>query len=120
MTNPHIGSDALAFLKSITPDTSETRLTERQELFRIVLTQALRNLRVASGLTQEELASRLGVQETWVAELESANNDHSFESVLAYLSAIDADFEVSILQNGEKVTTVAAKSTSAVLPTEEH
>ncbi len=128
MTNPHVGNDALAFLKSITPDTSETRLAERQELFRIVLTQALRNLRVASGLTQEELASRLGVQESWVTELESANNDHTFESVLAYLSAMDADFELAILQNGEKVTTVAANlgmtqeevnaAIRAVLPTD--
>ena len=128
MTNPHVGSDALAFLNSIIPDTPETRLAERQELFWIGLTQALRDIRKQAGLTQEELATRLGVQESWVSELESANNDHTFESVLAYLSAMDADFELAILQNGEKVTTVAAKlgmtqeeahaAMSAVIPTE--
>ncbi len=39
--NPHIGNDALAFLDSIIPDTPESRLAERQEIFRIALTQAM-------------------------------------------------------------------------------
>lgn len=107
--NPHIGSDALAFLDAIIPDTPETRLVERQELFRIALTQAMRNVRKRVGLTQEELAQRLGVGQSWVSKLESANNDHTFESVLAYLDALGADFEASILLKGQKVAVVAAK-----------
>jgi hypothetical protein len=41
--------------------------------------------------------------------LESANNDHTFESVIAYLNALGADFEASILLEGEKATVIAAK-----------
>jgi DNA-binding XRE family transcriptional regulator len=85
--NPYIGSDALAFLDSIIPDTLENRLTERQEIFRIALTQAMRDARKRAGLTQKQLAEKLGVGQSWVSKLESANNDHTFESVIAYLNA---------------------------------
>ncbi len=107
--NPHIGSDALAFLDSIIPDTPESRLAERQEIFRIALTQAMRDARKRAGLTQKELAQKLGVGQSWVSKLESANNDHTFESVIAYLNAFGADFEASILLEGQKATVVAAK-----------
>jgi transcriptional regulator with XRE-family HTH domain len=107
--NPHIGSDALAFLDSIIPDTPESRLAERQEIFRIALTQAMRDARKRVGLTQKQLAEKLGVGQSWVSKLESANNDHTFESVIAYLNALGADFEASILLAGEKATVIAAK-----------
>lgn len=107
--NPHIGSDALAFLDSIIPDTPESRLAERQEIFRIALTQAMRDARKRTGLTQKQLAEKLGVGQSWVSKLESANNDHTFESVIAYLNALGADFEASILLAGEKATVIAAK-----------
>lgn len=107
--NPHLGSDALAFLDSIIPDTPENSLAERQELFRIALTQAMRDVRKRVGLTQKELAEKLGVGQSWVSKLESANNDHTFESVIAYLNALDADFEVSILLKDQMVKVVAAK-----------
>ena len=107
--NPHIGSDALAFLDSIIPDTHESRLAERQEIFRIALTQAMRDARKRAGLTQKQLAEKLGVGQSWVSKLESANNDHTFESVIAYLNAFGADFEASILLEGQKATVVAAK-----------
>lgn len=107
--NPHIGSDALAFLDSIIPDTPESRLAERQEIFRIALTQAMRDARKRVGLTQKQLAEKLGVGQSWVSKLESANNDHTFESVIAYLNALGADFETSILLEGEKATVIAAK-----------
>lgn len=107
--NPHIGSDALAFLDSIIPDTPESRLAERQEIFRIALTQAMRDARKRAGLTQKQLAEKLGVGQSWVSKLESANNDHTFESVIAYLNAVGADFEASILLAGEKATVITAK-----------
>lgn len=101
--------DVLAFLDEIIPDTPDTRLVEKQELFRVALTQAMRNLRKKVGLTQAELAEKMGVGQSWVSKLESANNDHTFESVLAYLDALGADFEASFLLNGQKVAGVAAK-----------
>lgn len=106
--NPKPNPDVFEFLDDIVPDTPETRLVERQELFRIALTQAMRNLRKKLGITQKEVAQRLGVTQSWVSKLESANNDHTFESVLAYLNALSADFEASILLGGKTVTKIAA------------
>ncbi len=48
--NPHLGSDALAFIQGIVPDTPETRRVEQQELFRLALTQAMREIRKQAGL----------------------------------------------------------------------
>lgn len=77
--NKHLGSDMLAFMSEIVPDTAETRLVEKQELFRIALTQVMRDLRKEVGLTQLELAQKIGVELRWVRELESANHDRTPE-----------------------------------------
>jgi transcriptional regulator with XRE-family HTH domain len=106
--NPKPSPDVFEFLDDIIPDTPETKLVERQELFRIALTQAMRNLRKKLGVTQKEVAQRLGITQSWVSKLESANNDHTFESVLAYLNALSADFEASIVLEGKTVAKIAA------------
>jgi len=107
--NRHLGSDVLAFMSEIVPDTAETRLVEKQELFRIALTQVMRDLRKQVGLTELELAQKLGVELSWVRELESANHDRTFESVLAYLDALGACFQVSIMRSDEQVAVVTTE-----------
>ncbi|MBD2608208.1 helix-turn-helix transcriptional regulator [Scytonema hofmannii FACHB-248] len=102
--NPYLGSDAIAFLNAIVPDTPETRSVEQQELFRLALTQAMREVRKQAGLTQEQLAERLGVGQSWVSKLESANNDRTFESVIAYLEALGAKLELSLVLRGEVIS----------------
>ncbi|MEM9541932.1 MAG: helix-turn-helix domain-containing protein [Cyanobacteria bacterium P01_E01_bin.42] len=102
-------NEVFEFLEELIPDTPEMCLIERQELFRVGLTQAMRSLRKKLGVTQKELAQRLGVTQSWVSKLESANNDHTFESVLAYLDALGADFNVSILLGDRVVETIAAR-----------
>jgi transcriptional regulator with XRE-family HTH domain len=110
MTNhENLAEDVFAFLDEIVAETPETCFAERQELFRIALTQAMRNVRKETGLTQSDLAQRLGVGQSWVSKLESANNDHTFESVLAYLNALDADFRATILLNENKRIEIPAK-----------
>ena len=96
--NNHEGSDVFDYFQEVLPETPETHLIECQELFRIDLTQAMRNLRKAPGLTQ-----------SWVSKLESANNDHTFESVLAYLDALGADFEALIYWQGKEFTRVSTE-----------
>ncbi|MEH2275022.1 MAG: helix-turn-helix domain-containing protein [Nostoc sp.] len=106
--NPHLGSDALALLNKIVPDTPKTRLVERQELFRLALTQAMRSVRKRSGLNQTEIAQRLGVQQSQVSKLESTKNDHTFDSVLAYLNALGADLEATILVKKQRINVITA------------
>ena len=107
--NNHEGSDVFDYFQEVLSETPETHLIECQELFRIDLTQAMRNLRKATGLTQKEVAEKLGVTQSWVSKLESANNDHTFESVLAYLDALGADFEALIYWQGKEFTRVSTE-----------
>ncbi|MBC6479496.1 MAG: helix-turn-helix domain-containing protein [Hormoscilla sp. GM7CHS1pb] len=81
-------------MSEIVPDTAENSLVEKQELFRIALTQVMRDMRKQVGLTELELAQKLGVELNWVIELESANHDRTMKSVLAYLDALGACFQV--------------------------
>lgn len=108
--NPHIGSDALAFLESIIPDTPEMQRVEKKERFRIALTQAMRDLRNQVGITQKELAQRLGIGQSWISKLENANNDHTFESVLDYLDVLGAELRASILLEGQEVLAICTAS----------
>jgi transcriptional regulator with XRE-family HTH domain len=108
--NKYQGSDVLEHLDFILPETDENHLLERQELFRIDLTQAMRQLRKEIGLTQKDVAEKLGVTQSWVSKLESANNDHTFESVLAYLDALEADFEAVIYLENNKCIRVRSES----------
>lgn len=114
--NNHEGSDVFDYLEEVLPETPETHRIECQELFRIDLTQAMRNLRKAMGLTQKEVAEKLGVTQSWVSKLESANNDHTFESVLAYLDALGADFEALIYWQGKEFSRVRTE----LQPMQEH
>jgi predicted transcriptional regulator len=108
--NPHLGSDALAFIEAIVPDTPETRRVEQQELFRLALTQAMREVRKQAGLTQEQLAERLSVGQSWVSKLESINNDHTLESIITYFDALGAKLQLSMVL-GEKVISVNLRDT---------
>jgi len=97
--NSHLGSDVLASLEGLTEESEETRRAGKKEALRITLTEAMRKARKQAGLTQAQLAERLGdgVSQSWVSKLESANYDHQVESVLAYLDALQAELGISIL-----------------------
>jgi DNA-binding XRE family transcriptional regulator len=92
MLPEHELSDVFEHTENLTDATDANNLIERQELFCIDLTQQLRHLRRAFGLTQSELAHKMGVTQSWVSKLESANNDHTFESILSYLDALNCNF----------------------------
>ena len=71
----------------------------REEEIRIALTDTMRRVREASGLTQQQLADRLGVGQSWVSRLESANYDHRVESVVTYFAALDAELVMAVKRN---------------------
>jgi len=95
--NPHVGDDVLSALESMIEDTPDARRAGKKEALRIMLTDAMRQARTQKGLTQQDVAERLEVSQSWVSKLESANYDHQIESVLAYLDALEAELSLSIL-----------------------
>jgi len=67
---------------------SDTTTAERDQ---IVLGRALRELRVAAGLTQEQLADRLGAHPTFVGRVERGQRGVRWNTAMRFLRALGAD-----------------------------
>ena len=60
------------------------------------LTSALIRLRLAKGLTQEELARRVHTRQSAIARLESVNSLPSLSTVKRVAEALDADIDIVV------------------------
>ena len=116
-TNPHAGSDVIASLEPTIDDTPEARRAGKKEALRISLTDAMRKARKRAELTQGEVAERLGVSQSWVSKLESANYDHQVESIVAYLDALGADLTLAIHGEDEVLSIDTESAMSKVTQT---
>lgn len=90
-----------AWLQQPLGDDPEVVLAGKLEYLRVYLTDAMRELRLQAGLTQAQLAAKLGVQQAAVSKLESALKEHEFESVLQYLHSLGADLLVAVRSGAE-------------------
>jgi transcriptional regulator with XRE-family HTH domain len=90
------------WLKTSVSDDPEVVLAGKLEYLRLYLAHTMRELRSNAGLTQAQLAQKLGVQQAAISKLESASKEHDLESVLKYLHTLDADLLVAAKQ-GEKL-----------------
>lgn len=100
MTNPYLSdTDVMASLS--VEDTLETRTVEKQEWIRLLLTEAMIKARKSAGLTQKQLAKLLGKTQGWVSKLENANNNHELESIVEYLTALDAELLMMVRRGAE-------------------
>lgn len=93
--------DFQAWLKTPISDDPETILAGKLEYLRLYLTDAMRTIREKAGLTQAQLAEKLGVQQAAVSKLESALKDRKLDSVLHYLQVLDADLLMAVKQGNE-------------------
>ncbi|MBH8563692.1 helix-turn-helix domain-containing protein [Nostoc sp. CENA67] len=90
-----------AWLQQQVSDDPEVILAGKLEYLRLYLTDAMREIRKKSGLTQAQLAEKLGVQQAAVSKLESALKEHELESVLHYLHTLGADLLVAVKQGDD-------------------
>ena len=89
------------WLKTEISDDPEVILAGKLEYLRLYLTDVMRSLREKAGLTQAQLAEKLGVQQAAVSKLESSLKDHKLESVLDYLHKLNADLLVAVKDEDE-------------------
>lgn len=89
------------WLQQKVSDEPEVILAGKLEYLRLYLTDAMREIRNKAGLTQAQLAEKLGVQQAAVSKLESALKEHELESVLHYLHALGADLLVAVKQGDD-------------------
>ncbi|MEH2142456.1 helix-turn-helix domain-containing protein [Nostoc sp.] len=85
-----------SWLQQKVSDEPEVILAGKLEYLRLYLTDTMREIRNKAGLTQAQLAEKLGVQQAAVSKLESALKEHELESVLHYLHALGADLLVAV------------------------
>ncbi|PHJ67988.1 XRE family transcriptional regulator [Nostoc linckia z18] len=90
-----------AWLQQKVSDDPEVILAGKLEYLRLYLTDAMREIRNKAGLTQTQLAEKLGVKQAAVSKLESALKEHELESVLHYLHALGADLLVAVKQGDD-------------------
>lgn len=69
-------------------------------------------LRTSAGVTQAQLASRLGIKQPAVAKLERAG-DHKVASIVRYLAEFDAELLIAVKQ-GDNVVQVSDDETTLV------
>jgi transcriptional regulator with XRE-family HTH domain len=90
-----------AWLQQKVSDEPEVILAGKLEYLRLYLTDAMREIRNKAGLTQAQLAEKLGVKQAAVSKLESALKEHELESVLHYLHALGADLLIAVKQGDD-------------------
>lgn len=66
------------------------------ERARLHLTGAMRWARHLKGLTQVDLAGRMGISQGRVSRIESSHNDRRLDSVVAHLQAVGAELMIAI------------------------
>ena len=109
--------DALEFFGTLAPDTPETQCTGKQEWARLLLTEEMHKARKLAGLTQEQVAEKLGVTQGWVSRLEHADHDHTLESVVAYFHAVGAEIEFKVTPTSDAVCEAATRKSRGAAST---
>ena len=71
-------------------------ITERQKIV-----SALTEARLASGITQEELAKRIGTQKPNISRLESGQINISLDTMLKYAAALNKDVSIDLSEKKE-------------------
>ena len=88
--------DIADWLKRFVPDTSEMRAIEAEENAKYQLAVALSEARKAAGLTQTQLAKKMGVPQSLISRWEHINHNHTLETLLKLCEATDAKLVIGL------------------------
>ena len=92
----------------------EVIIEGKLEHLRLRLALHMRSLRERAGLTQTEVAQRLGVKQAAVSKLENSTLSHDIESVMRYLHALEAELLVAI-KDGEQTHQISDNEADIVV-----
>ena len=70
----------------------------------------LMRYRIDEGLSQREMAKRLGVSQPRVAKLESGEHNPSIDSIINVVRRLGIEFAIDIVPSGRKPTLVTARA----------
>ena len=93
-------SDALKIIDSLTGDDSEMENLIREASLNAIVAQLIYEARTARGLTQKQLADRVGTKQSAIARLEDADYDgHSLSMLQKIAGALNQKVEIKFSAN---------------------
>lgn len=105
--SPRVGADVVEHIKSLLPENDEIGRLLEQERLRVRMTDGLRSVRAHRGMSQGDVAKRLGITQGRVSRLESADFDRRLDSVASYLHAVDASLVLAFVADGQLIPVMA-------------
>jgi len=92
-------SDALKIIDSLTGNDPELEDLVREASLNAVVAQLIYEARASRGLTQKELADRIGTKQSAIARLEDADYDgHSLSMLQKIAGALNQKVEIKFLE----------------------
>ena len=110
--------DAVDHLRRLVGDDPEVALLLAQERLRVRVTDGMQQARQARGLTQVELAERMGISQGRVSRLENVHYDRRLDSLAAYLHAVGAELLMAF-KVGDQLIQVVRPAGTQVVPAED-
>lgn len=97
-------SDGLAILDAITGPDPEIRARIAQEVTNLRIAHDIRELRTKEGLSQADLATRIGTTQSVISRLEDAEYDgHSLPMLQRIAAALDQRVEIRFISRRGKL-----------------
>ena len=97
-------SDGLAILDAITGPDPEIRAKIDQEVINLRIAHDIRELRTKAGISQAELANRIGTTQSVISRLEDAEyGGHSLPMLQRIAAALDRSIEVRFIPTRGKL-----------------
>jgi len=106
-------NDALKILKQMTADDPEIEEMVRESSLNAELAQLIYTARTQAGLTQQQLADRIGTKQSVIARLEDADYEgHSLSMLQKIARALNQRLEVKLVAIAHFVERLRPKSTN--------
>ncbi len=83
-------------LSNATKDVKGKEQIKQEDTLRMNIALVMVKIRKEMGMSQEEVARKLGVTQSWVSRLENASYDHQIESIWRYLKVLGAEMRLDI------------------------
>jgi predicted XRE-type DNA-binding protein len=110
--------DAVDHLERLLGNDPEVALLLAQERLRVRVTDGMRRARQLRGLSQADLAERMGITQGRVSRIESVHHDRRLDSLAAHLHAVGAELLMAF-KVGDQLIQVERPAGTQVVPTED-
>lgn len=110
------GDDFMTWLEDRVESHPEAKEAAAEEGMRLSLARALRKAREASDKTQAQLAEESGLKQSMVSRLERPDYNPTFQTVLRYLRAVDAELVLKVVVGTQEFAATPMSERSVVVP----